>query len=483
MPATVDEQALKSAIKSLINSSQVKSEAVLEIAGALGNQKITSDYWHRLFDGQGAQHALSQNLYTPQFVRLITLRAMVIPETLPEFLDWLNIKGGRQRPDNNQVISLQFQEAIGSQLPPEQLARGIKLILPKLLARQITPEAVHWLLAARHSAWKHYRKQFINDVQADLEVISSLNRLSNQWSYNSESNSFRCGDKIWNKLINFWRLIRRRHRHSEPYYQPLAKLFEWLREYFLSAYFYQVGFGEVPKEIFNKAFTNSRKSVQYAFGLPIKQRMNRQEQISKQYSGILNFIRGNIEFVCIIIGLSLLSLTITYTLMVIITTQSPKPTPEPNTGMTEEQKKSVAVENFKTTSQSIQTIVQELVNDSELKPKLLQNHKKFPNKPKQPHKPEDQVAIVIKEILGNTDLQYAGVIKHESENSNIEKDKEKWVEAIYAYQKNKNQKLNKELKVDGIIHYLPGQSNSTYEHLKNDTKQHLIKKLDNQTKK
>ncbi|NEO90454.1 MAG: hypothetical protein F6K56_09465, partial [Moorea sp. SIO3G5] len=41
MPATVDEQALKSAIKSLINSSQVKSEAVLEIAGALGNQKIT----------------------------------------------------------------------------------------------------------------------------------------------------------------------------------------------------------------------------------------------------------------------------------------------------------------------------------------------------------------------------------------------------------------------------------------------------------
>ncbi|NEQ17044.1 MAG: hypothetical protein F6K44_26140, partial [Moorea sp. SIO3E2] len=45
MPATVDEQALKSAIKRLINSSQVKSEAVRQIAGALGNQKITSDYW------------------------------------------------------------------------------------------------------------------------------------------------------------------------------------------------------------------------------------------------------------------------------------------------------------------------------------------------------------------------------------------------------------------------------------------------------
>ncbi|NEQ11921.1 MAG: hypothetical protein F6K37_40510, partial [Moorea sp. SIO4E2] len=322
MPATVDEQALKSAIKSLINSSQVKSEAVLKIAGALGNQKITSDYWHRLFDGEGAQHALTHNLYTPQFVRLITLRAMVIPETLPEFLDWLNIKGGRQKPDNNQVISLEFQEAIGSKLPPAQLARGIKLILPKLLEKKITPEAVHWLLAAPHSAWKYYRKQFINDVQADLEVISSFNRRS----YSSESNSLRCGDKIWNKLINFLRLIRRRHRYYEPYYKPLAKLFEWLREYRLAAYFYQVAFGGVPKEIFSKAFSNSRKSVQDAFGLPIKPRMTPQEQISKQSSGILKFIIENIEIFCIIIGLSLVSVTITYTLSEILTAQSPKPT-------------------------------------------------------------------------------------------------------------------------------------------------------------
>ncbi|NES84452.1 MAG: hypothetical protein F6K10_25280, partial [Moorea sp. SIO2B7] len=511
MPATVDEQALKSAIKSLINSSQVKSEAVLKIAGALGNEKITSDYWHRLFDGEGAQHALNHNLYTPQFVRLITLRAMVIPETLPEFLDWLNIKGGRHKPDNNQKISLEFQEAIGSQLPPDQLARGITLILPKLLARQITPEAVHWLLAARHSAWKHYRKQFINDVQADLEMISSFNRRS----YSSESNSLRCGDKIWNKLINFLRLIRRRHRHYEPYYQPLSKLFEWLREYFLAAYFDQVCFGEVSKEIFNKAFPNSRKSVQYAFGLPIKPRMTPQEKISNQSSGILKFIlETNIGiFGVIIIILLSLGYGVNYTYTTLLK-KSTYQSSQSSYKMTKKQKNR-ALNDFHITSQSIQIIVQDMVKDDQLKTnlvenekKILENQKNFPTKPKQPHKPEDQVAIVIKEILIVSHLQYADV--KESDNTavsnglisrlvgvlekvtgktycvlhsdqekcnNLEKEKkEKWVEAIYEYQKKR--KINP---ANGIIKNT-GKSKkniSTYNSLKKETKQHLLNKLYN----
>lgn len=80
----MDEEAIKSAIRGLINSSQVKPEAVERVTEALKNKQISNEYWHSLFDAQGAKIAISQKIYSPQMVRLITMRAMVIPETLPE---------------------------------------------------------------------------------------------------------------------------------------------------------------------------------------------------------------------------------------------------------------------------------------------------------------------------------------------------------------------------------------------------------------
>ncbi|MFM6249649.1 MAG: hypothetical protein ACKPEQ_10975, partial [Dolichospermum sp.] len=112
LPAVVtDEEAIKSAIRGLMNSSQVKPENVKVMADALANDKIISAYWHTLFDGQGAKTAIGQKIYSPQMVRLITLRAVVMPETMLEFLSWLNIKPG-QKPDDNQTVSLEFQKAI-----------------------------------------------------------------------------------------------------------------------------------------------------------------------------------------------------------------------------------------------------------------------------------------------------------------------------------------------------------------------------------
>ncbi|NEP00169.1 MAG: hypothetical protein F6K58_16120 [Symploca sp. SIO2E9] len=506
MPAAIDKQALKSAIKSLINSSQVKPEAVEVITESLRDEQITVDYWETLFNDEGASKALNQNLYSPQLVRLITLRALVIPETLPEFLAWLNIKGGRQKPDNNQVISLEFQEALGSQLPQEQLARGIKLILPELLERQITPEAVHWLLKAPKSAWKHCRGEFINNFLIDLEMIGSFQQSSHQSSSSSESNSFRCGDKIWNKLLHYLQVVRYRRRHSEPYYRPLANLFEWLEEYRLSAYFYQVGCSKVPREIFIQAFSSSSSEHLVLSGLHLRKNLTLPEKIIKQSSGILKYLLENRGIFCIIIGLSLLSGTITYVWIEITkeiakeedaqissshktgigssnndsenqeTTsgigsvsknETPaKETPNPIYKMPPNQKKK-ALRNFNATSESIQKIVEDLVNDNELNPKLLKNKKKLQQQPGQPHEPEVQVVIGIKTILKYQNLNYAGAIEGKAEPKSIKYLKGEWVEAIYTYQKDKG------LESDGIINYRPGEFQLTYEKLKTDTKQHL----------
>ncbi|MBC1238053.1 hypothetical protein, partial [Nostoc sp. 2RC] len=265
-PVVADEEALKSAIRGLINSSQVKPEAVQTIADALQNQQIPKEYWHSLFDAQGAKTAINQKIYSPQMVRLITLRAMVIPETLPEFLAWLNVKAGK-KPDDNQTVSLEFQLAIRDLFPKNKLVDGIKFILPKLLEEEITPETLYSLLMVKGSAWFVCRKDFTDDIQSDLKLIDQIFHSSDPEAILA-SKSFKLGTKIWQELMSFWRLNRYHNNSFNRYYKPFAELFEQLETYSISAYFYQVSDGIVPKDIYNK--TSSHKP----FGLRLKPKVS-----------------------------------------------------------------------------------------------------------------------------------------------------------------------------------------------------------------
>ena len=255
-PVVGDEEALKTAIRTLMNSSQVKPDAVQTIIKALNNEEITSPYWQTLFDGQGAKTAISQKIYSPQMVRLITLRAMVIPETLPEFLTWLNVKGGNHN-DDNQTVSLNFQAAIGKQFPQEQLSAGITLLLPHLLNQQITPETFHWIFI-KDRVWDVCKNEFITNVRYDLEIISKI-CLIPQKNQTFPLESLKYQNGIWAKLINSWRSIIAGYYQIEEY-KPLAQLLEILQEYPLSAYFYQVSEGSVPKNVFFAAAPNPSKN-------------------------------------------------------------------------------------------------------------------------------------------------------------------------------------------------------------------------------
>ncbi|MCW9683258.1 hypothetical protein FJR41_021095, partial [Dolichospermum planctonicum UHCC 0167] len=128
------ETSLRPAIRKLIHSSQVKPEAVGVIVAGLENENVTAEDWETLFNKEGAEIAIKQKIYSPQLVRLITLRAIVIPETLPEFLAWLNMQEVK-KPDQHQTISLEFQKDIGLLFPrpQEQLTKGINYLILNLL--------------------------------------------------------------------------------------------------------------------------------------------------------------------------------------------------------------------------------------------------------------------------------------------------------------------------------------------------------------
>lgn len=112
-PVVADEQALKSAIKQLISSSEVKQTTLQTIENALKNE-VPKAYWEDLLNSQGAINALNQKIYSPQMVRLMALRAIVMPTTLPETLvDWLKpeelLKNLNYNPTIHVLLELQTQ--------------------------------------------------------------------------------------------------------------------------------------------------------------------------------------------------------------------------------------------------------------------------------------------------------------------------------------------------------------------------------------
>ena len=235
-------QALKPAIRKLIHSSQVKPEAVRVIVEGLEDENVTPEDWEALFNKEGAEIAIKQKIYSPQMVRLITLRAIVIPETLQEFLAWLNIQKSK-KPDEYQTVSLEFQKDIRPLFPQEQLTKGINYLLMNLLNKQISVDSLYWLLTTDGSAWFYARKKFITDVKYDLQLICDYGLLDNKF--------FKCRKQVWASLISNWRSIQKETHKSEEY-QPLAELLARLKEYELAAYFYQVSQGNVTNNLFYK---------------------------------------------------------------------------------------------------------------------------------------------------------------------------------------------------------------------------------------
>ncbi|MFM5981411.1 MAG: hypothetical protein ACKO9I_12790, partial [Sphaerospermopsis kisseleviana] len=268
-----DEAALKAGIRSLMNSSQVKPEAVEEIVKAVENEEVTDEYWENLFNGQGADKAIKQKIYSPQMVRLMTIRAMVLPETLPQFLAWLKIQPGK-KPDENQMMSLELQKAIRKLFPKELLSAGIKYLLPKLLDEKISVDSLTWLLAMEGSAWVYAQKEFFNDIKYDLQLIHDNSSNSND-SWQTWQSNLKCEKEIWEGLIRYWKSIQYRNWKIEGY-QPLAELFENFKEYDLAAYFYQIQEGEVKKDLFDLVTDAPyrRRSSSVVFGLSLVRKKN-----------------------------------------------------------------------------------------------------------------------------------------------------------------------------------------------------------------
>ncbi|MGC9528769.1 MAG: hypothetical protein ACP5D7_24840, partial [Limnospira sp.] len=79
---------IKTAIRAIIKG-RVKPEHINSLEVALANPQINDDFWNKLLDGQGASKAYKDKIYSEPMVRLLTLKALLIPKFLPNFLIWM----------------------------------------------------------------------------------------------------------------------------------------------------------------------------------------------------------------------------------------------------------------------------------------------------------------------------------------------------------------------------------------------------------
>ena len=185
--------------------------------------------------------------------KLLTVRAMILPETILEFLDWLQISDSRQTTEQSTGTTL-LQSQISKYLSSypdleEKLDIGVNFIFKGILDSHISQESAYWLLDSSGSVWKSSTGRVLNGVE---EHLSSNQKSSKTLAKATGNMSF--DKEIWDPILKKMRMLAsQRQPQIDNNYLILAELLNNLRRPILSACFYQAGQGVVPREVHDKA--------------------------------------------------------------------------------------------------------------------------------------------------------------------------------------------------------------------------------------
>jgi len=428
------EYEIKSAIKGLISRENVKLEQVQAIETAL-NQVQDSD-WEVIFNAQGAAQARSQGIYSPQMVRLLTLRAIVLPETLPEFLSWMQ-KRGKQ--EDHYQVSETFQSEIKSSISgiagnaqnfTLKITQGVKLIIPRLIEQPELLENVVWLLSFPSGLWKHiYSQQVVRDIDHDLSLMNpKVRQLPNLHSKIIHHEKW---EKLANDVKVYW---QDRYYPHQTQYQALAELFDKLESPKIAAFFYQIGYGEVPKRIFAEVSNGGRNSNVY--GLTLK------KQVSFPESLLFLLMELGGIFVPLVIVVPLILLTFMVGLLggKALFEKTPYSLETNQSTTTSDNSKGdsfpaqTATQSPKDRTTNIVDPIPQYIEEEALK-KFAETsrvmNKEVVNELVQEGLDKQQIISELKLLFQDTDLDYADAIKGGKAKETTKKE---WINAIYQYQ-------------------------------------------------
>ena len=304
-----EEQPITTAIKGLTNREKFKPEHIQTIEKALANPQIKTEAWKDLFERRGAKDAINDKIYTPPTVRLLTLQAMVLPETLPAFLSWILRKNKQEYNIYSafQQQMLQYLHRHKIDLLLDKLIEGVILIIPHLVEQPELLESTVWLLGESQGIWGYlYRSKIMPEIDRDFQSIAKGYR-TKQNSVELEVLNHSAWKKILNDIQPYWQ--PNANKYCQEDYQPIADFFYKLQkvnksyqQLQLHALFLYISQGKIPKELFLNLKQNRKSSdgiYVYVYDVPLEREfpwderlyLGTKSNVQKLYFGILNIIK------------------------------------------------------------------------------------------------------------------------------------------------------------------------------------------------
>ena len=233
----------KTAIHKLINNS-VEWEYLTTLNDALDdsieNQANDNESWESLCDKLGAKGALDKNSYSERIIKLLTLKAMLIPDFLPLFLKWL---AKSKESDKHYNVSQNLQKEILRKLPEftqdcsklsEQLKRGICIVIHSLVDDPDILKESQWLLTKPGLWSKVYQESLSRELEHDIDLISDHINGIKDLPFHKEYPKWK---DLLNDIWKFWLP----QKPPDDRYLTLGDLFEAVKTKKLAEVFYRIG--------------------------------------------------------------------------------------------------------------------------------------------------------------------------------------------------------------------------------------------------
>ncbi|MCA2937855.1 MAG: hypothetical protein IM319_01250 [Microcystis sp. M113S1] len=464
-PAIPEEPLIRTAIKNSCRTGNFQ-ENLAPIENALNNPKIQQDYktfWNCIFEGQGSKDAYEQQIYDDFKVRLLTLQAIICPEKLPDFVAWIMKKEKDYYP-----ISQRFQGEIVKAITQRnslifnQVKQGINILILHIIKQPELIDATAKLLLDEVGLWGVTYKSYTS-VGLKQDLKKKAGYLSTETEGLKEKEFYVLNDVHWQEIIDDLRKVWNRPFYPDKTTQKyihLAHLFDKLEvpsndnKDSLTIFFYHLAQGKIPSDVYKRHGLKGDEGDN--FGIKVQRDIPWQEPVFREIKETAIFLlslvfKGGASgcFIAIIYFLLIFTLGgFFFQRLLNLTNLSVSGLPGgSNTSESPIIKK--AFVSFSATKKSLKQIENDLM-------KTPRADGSEPNK--------DEIDKAISKILDPTYSSNAGKPSTSNDYLNlktIDKNKDKWIQAITYYQFYKVTPSNSD-DVDGII----DKDGNTYQALK-----------------
>jgi hypothetical protein len=261
-----DDKLIELAIQDLSLQTRFP-EAIKMIAEVIDHQKITSETWENWLNNQIINQDITQPNYSEILSRIITLKAIILPQTTPTLLNWLNLHPNQQFYKSSFEFQQRFYyhyQKVASHKNScllSHLSQGVNYLLKEVFNQNVTPQSVAIFLNHQQSIWKNCLPALVNNFINDLDYIANHLEPLEKLTKNDlvDQNQRLYFQEFFYSDYEFWLpLIKSQNKSPLPCYFAFAKLFELLKQNRISAYFYQISQGKAPNKIFKSAFGKRR---------------------------------------------------------------------------------------------------------------------------------------------------------------------------------------------------------------------------------